>query len=222
MIELKDAALYYKEEQQQIKAWEYLQQATPKSVLLQFQVLYRAQKKSKEYVTKCQLASIWVCSEDLIEDREIDELNACLSDFNITTPPRIRHFLAQTGHESGGGKWKTELSDGMYLEGRTDIGNTEPGDGPRYKGAGYLQMTGRANYQRFADDIDNPRVMEGCQYVADNYPFTSAGFWWVDNDMNRLCDTDPSVEQVTLRVNGGYNGLEDRKAYYGRAELHIK
>ncbi len=102
------------------------------------------------------------------------------------------------------------------------MGNTEPGDGPKYKGAGYIQLTGRANYQRFADDIDNPRVMEGCQYVADNYPFTSAGFWWADNDMNRLCDTDPCTEEVTLRVNGGYNGLEERKAYFGRAELYIK
>jgi putative chitinase len=145
-----------------------------------------------------------------------------LIDFDITTTSRIRHFLAQTGHESGGGKWKTELSDGEYLEGRTDIGNTQPGDGPKYKGAGYLQMTGRFNYQRFADDIDNPRVMEGCQYVADNYPFTSAGFWWVDNDMNTLCDTDPCTEEVTLRVNGGYNGLDDRKEYFGRAEVYIK
>lgn len=222
MIKFKEAALYYNDEPQQNKAWEYLQQATPKSVLTQFQVLYRAKKKVEQYVTKSQLAAIWVCSEDLIEDREIDELNSCLADFNITTPPRIRHFLAQTGHESGGGKWKTELSDGMYLEGRTDIGNTEPGDGPRFKGAGYLQMTGRFNYQRFSDDIDDPRVMEGCQYVADNYPFTSAGFWWVDNDMNRLCDTDPCTEEVTLRVNGGYNGLDDRKEYYGRAEIYIK
>ena len=222
MIKFTDAALYYKEEQQQIKAWEYLQQATPQSVLTQFQILYRAKKKVTEYVTKAQLAGIWVCSEDLIENREIEELNQCLIDFDITTTSRIRHFLAQTGHESGGGKWKTELSDGEYLEGRTDIGNTQPGDGPKYKGAGYLQMTGRTNYQRFADGIDNQRVMEGCQYVADNYPFTSAGFWWVDNDMNTLCDTDPCTEEVTLRVNGGYNGLDDRKEYYGRAELYIK
>ena len=173
-------------------------------------------------LTKQQIAGIWQCPAELIEDREIVELNQCLNDFEITTTERIRHFLSQTGHESGGGKWKVELSDGWYLEGRTDIGNTEPGDGPKYKGAGYLQMTGRANYQRFADDIDDQGVMQGCQYVADNYPFTSAGFWWKDNEMNALCDTDPSVDQVTLRVNGGYNGLADRKDYYGRATLYIQ
>ena len=58
--------------------------------------------------------------------------------------------------------------------------------------------------------------MQGVNYVADNYPFSSAGFWWFNNGMNALCDGNPSVEQVTRRVNGGYNGLEDRKMYYNR------
>ena len=56
--------------------------------------------------------------------------------------------------------------------------------------------------------------MEGVDYVAKTYPFTSAGYWWVSNKMNELCDTNPTVEQVTLRVNGGYNGLTDREHYY--------
>ena len=86
-------------------------------------------------VTKSDLAYIWGCSESLIEDREIDELNSCLFTFESTTPERIRHFLSQTAHESGGGRWMKELSDGWYLEGRTDIGNTQKGDGPKYKGA---------------------------------------------------------------------------------------
>jgi putative chitinase len=91
-----------------------------------------------------------------------------------------------------------------------------------YKGAGYLQLSGRANYQDLADYLSDQRVMEGCQYVADNYPFTSAGHWWLNNKMNALCDTDPSVDQVTLKVNGGYNGLADRKDYYGRATTYIQ
>jgi predicted chitinase len=222
MINFKEAAEYYRGEPQQDEAWEYLQGATPKSVLLQFQALYRQKREVEQYVSKAQLAAVWVCAESLIEDYEVDELNACLKRFNITTTSRIRHFLAQTGHESGGGKWKKELSDGWYLEGRTDIGNTEAGDGPRFKGAGYIQLTGRYNYQKFADYIDDQRVMEGVDYVSQKYPFTSAGYWWESNGMNSLCDTDPSVEQVTLRVNGGYNGLEDRKAYFGRAECNIK
>ena len=107
-----------------------------------------------------------------------------------------------------------ELASGEAYENRVDLGNSQPGDGPRYKGGGALQMTGRHNYQAFADYIGDQKVMEGCDYVANVYPFSSAGFWWHNNKMNSLCDQDPSVEQVTRIVNGGYNGLEDRKHYF--------
>ena len=222
LINLQDAARYYKGEPQQDEAWDFLQKSIPLDLRAKFGKMYRDKKELDRLVTKTQLAGVWQCAESLIEDYEVDELNACLDRFKINTTLRIRHFLAQTGHESGGGRWKMELSDGEYLEGRTDIGNTQPGDGPVYKGSGYIQLTGRYNYQEFANYIDDQNVMQGCQYVADKYPFTSAGHWWVKNGMNELCDTDPSVEQVTRRVNGGYNGLEDRKSYYGRAETYIK
>jgi putative chitinase len=171
-----------------------------------------------ELVSKGDLAHIWNCAESLIKDWEIEEMNACLRRFDITTTERIRHFLSQTAHESGGGRWMKELSDGEYLEGRTDIGNTEPGDGPRFKGAGYLQLTGRANYEVLARRVEDPRVMEGVEYVAATYPFTSGGVWWDANKMNQLIDSGANVEQVTRRVNGGYNGLADRKYYYSRAK----
>ena len=230
MIILTDAAKYYKEQAHQDIAWDYLQDNVSIDVLNTFADMYRAGPPMEEQpedvtelVSKYQLAGIWNCAESLIEDREIVELNSCLMDWDIIYPLRIRHFLAQTAHESGGGKWKKELSDGWYLEGRTDIGNTQSGDGPKFKGAGYIQLTGRANYQAFSDwKRDDPKIMAiGCEHVADTYPFTSAGFWWSSNNMNSLCDTDPSVEQVTLRVNGGYNGLDDRKYYYGRCERYI-
>ena len=143
-------------------------------------------------------------------------MNKCLKRFDITTPARIRHFLSQTAHESGGGRYMKELASGEAYEYRKDLGNTQPGDGPKYKGAGYIQLTGRANYQDFCNFIRDPRVMEGVDYVADNYPFTSAGFWWSNNRMNELVDGGASVEMVTKRVNGGYNGLDDRKKYYQR------
>lgn len=168
----------------------------------------------KKYVSKSQLATLWKCEENLIKDTEIDELNKCLETFNITTPSRIRHFLSQISHESGGGRYSKEIASGNAYEGRRDLGNTQPGDGKKYKGAGYIQLTGRANYQEFANFIKDPRVMEGVDYVAEKYPFTSAGFWWMNNKMNNLCDLNPSVEEVTRRVNGGLNGLIDRKNYY--------
>lgn len=182
---------------------------------------YRDDVITNGFVSKSDLSYVWDCAEYLIYDHEIRDLNRCLETFNITTLSRIRHFLAQTAHESGGGRFMKELDSGWYLEGRTDLGNIHYGDGPKYKGAGLIQLTGRANYQDFADYIGDPSVMDGVDYVASEYPFTSAGFWWYNNRMNNLCDTNPSVAQVTLRVNGGYKGLEDRKYYYTRASRAI-
>jgi putative chitinase len=221
MIKLINCARYYVDSLHQNNAWSYLQNNVDEDVLAEFANLYRTVPDNKTYVTLHQLAEIWECNEYLIEDEEITELNKCLELFKINTPNRIRHFLSQTAHESGGGKWKKELSDGRYLENREDLGNFNEGDGPRYKGAGYIQMTGRYNYQKFADYIKDPEVMNGYEYVAQNYPFASAGFWWESNNMNELCDTNPTVDQVTRRVNGGYNGLEDRKHYYKLAIMQI-
>lgn len=178
--------------------------------------------QSAQFVSRSQLAFIWACREELIKTSEIIELNKCLKRFDITTASRIRHFISQLSHESGGGRYMKEIASGDAYDGRSDLGNTQPGDGRRFKGAGYLQMTGRANYQRFADYVKDPRVMEGVDYVAENYPFTSSGFWWMNNKMNELCDKNPSVEEVTKRVNGGYNGLADRKLYYARCLEVIK
>ena len=167
-------------------------------------------------ITKEKLATIWICSPSLINDQEVVELNACLHQFGITTKARLRHFLSQTAHESGGGRYKKELASGWDYEGREDLGNKQPGDGPRFKGAGYIQLTGRANYQAFANFIHDPLVMQGADYVAEKYPFTSAGFWWTNNKMNEFCDSEPDVLSVTKIVNGGTNGLEDREMYYRR------
>jgi putative chitinase len=216
-IQLTDAAFYYKQEPHQTKAWDWLEAQLTPAQLEEFGRLYRDRPEVPSgytYVSKRQLAEIWQCSPTLITDSEIVELNKCLETFQITTPSRIRHFLSQTAHESGGGRWKKELSDGWYLEGRTDIGNVYHGDGPKYKGAGYIQLTGRHNYQKFSDYIGDPKVMDGVDYVAETYPYTSAGYWWWSNGMNELCNKNPTVRQVTRRVNGGYNGLTDREHYY--------
>lgn len=221
-INFLDAIKFNKNTPEQLKAWEYLQKHVAPEILEEFAKLYRTKPPvyGMQLVSKEELAFIWGCSTALIQDIEIVELNKCLKTFEITTPVRIRHFLAQISHESGGGRYKEELASGNDYEGRGDLarylGNTQSGDGPRYKGAGYIQLTGRANYQAFANYIKDPEVMSGVSYVASRYPFTSAGYWWYSNQMNILCDTNPTVEQVTLRVNGGYNGLDDRKMYYKR------
>ena len=170
--------------------------------------------KPKEAMTLSKSAAEHVFKTTIGVD-ELADLNHCLTQFNINTSQRMRHFLAQIAHESGGLRWFKELASGDAYEGRADLGNTQKGDGRRFKGAGAIQLTGRSNYQAFSNHIKDPNVMQGCDYVAEKYPFTSAGYWWYLNNMNALCDRpDVTVEMVTRRVNGGINGLSDRIKYY--------
>ena len=229
--EWRNFFLYYKGETHQQEAIEMLRQfineADP-SLLTQTSTWVERWRqdvptpRDKTYVSHSQLAQVWGCAMSLIQPVEVAELNKCLERFDIITPQRIRHFLSQTAHESGGGRYKKELASGWDYEGRSDLGNTEPGDGPRFKGAGYIQLTGRYNYAAFADFIGDPAVMEGVDYVANTYPFTSAGFWWQSNFMNSFCDSGASVRDVTIRVNGGLNGLSDREHYYEICERVIQ
>ena len=139
----------------------------------------------------------------------LEDLNSCLTRFEINTPARIRHFISQCSHESGCGKYTKELASESYCsryEGRTDLGNTQPGDGCKFKGAGYIQLTGRYNYQQFANFIGDQGVMNGVDYVANKYPWTSAGYYWYKTNLNKKCDAGATVETITLAVNGGYNG----------------
>jgi predicted chitinase/LysM repeat protein len=168
------------------------------------------------YVTESQLNQVgW--SSAYLSPAIIDDLNKCLKKYNITAKSRICHFISQCSHESGAGRYTKELASGEAYEFRSDIGNTQPGDGSKYKGGGYIQLTGRYNYTQFAEAMGNPEIVnQGVDYVAAKYPWSSAGFWWDMNKMNALCDTNPSVEAVTRRVNGGTRGLEERIMYYNR------
>lgn len=169
---------------------------------------------SQQLISKQQAEVIF---NKQITSAQLSDLNSCLFRFNISTPQRLRHFMSQVAHESGGLTWLKEIATGQAYEGRRDLGNNQPGDGRRYKGGGCLQVTGRANYQALCNYLNDPRVMEGANYIAEVLPFTSAGHWWMKNNMNPLCDSGATVEQVTKRVNGGSNGLSDRKLYYAIA-----
>jgi len=178
-----------------------------------------SQHQGGNIVTRQQAESVYGRK---MSDQQFNDLNSCLQRFKINTVPRIRHFLSQTAHESGGLRWMEELASGSAYEGRRNLGNTSPGDGRKYKGAGVIQLTGRHNYQKFADFIKDQNVMQGHSYVAQVYPFNSAGFWWKNNNMNALCDRGGTVKEVTKKVNGGYNGLSDRQRYYDKACQVIK
>lgn len=160
------------------------------------------------------------CYNRVLTPKQFEDLTRCLTTYKITTTSRLRHFISQTAHESGGLRWLKELASGNAYEGRKDLGNVYPGDGRKFKGAGVIQLTGRNNYQALANAMNDPNVMKyGVDYVADKYPFTSAGVWWQRNNMNALCDRGVSVKVITRRVNGGYNGLEDRLKWYSRTSI---
>lgn len=146
-----------------------------------------------------------------------EPLTDAMREFEIDSPPRIAAFLAQVGHESGSLRYVRELDTGEAYEGRKDLGNTEPGDGVRYKGRGLIQITGRANYQACGAALDldlvgNPELLE--QPVP---ACRSAGWFWTSRGLNAFADKGDFLT-ITKRINGGTNGWKDRTDYYERAK----
>ncbi|MNJ16333.1 Chitinase class I [compost metagenome] len=150
-----------------------------------------------------------------------DALTAAMAGAEIYTRLRIASFLAQIGHESAGLRYVKELGGPAYFakyDGRKDLGNKEPGDGAKFCGRGLIQVTGRVNYGSasralFGDDrlIDHPELLEQPEWAAK-----SATWYWSTRSLNALADADRFTE-LTRRINGGTNGLEDRKARYRQA-----
>lgn len=128
---------------------------------------------------------------------------------------RLAHFMAQLAHESGGFRYMEELASGQAYEGRDDLGNTEPGDGRRYKGRGPIQLTGRANYRTFgrAIGIDLERHPELA--AIPSIGLHTALEYWRSRGLNDLADQD-DIRAITKRINGGLNGFDDRKAHLAR------
>ena len=122
-------------------------------------------------------------------------------------------LMANMMHETCNFKYMKEIADGWAYEGRSDLGNTQTNDGPKYKGAGVLQLTGRHNYQRLANGLGDQRVMEGVNYVSDTYPFTSAKIWIEENNLLSVC-LNQGFEACCVRINGGHNGYNDRVTKY--------
>lgn len=136
-------------------------------------------------------------------------LTTAMSEFGIDTPQRKAAFLAQVAHESGSLKYVREIADGSAYEGRADLGNIHPGDGPRYKGRGLLQITGRANYLACGialglSLVDHPELLEEPLNAC-----RSAGWFWKTKNLNSPADRN-MFATITKAINGGYNGLDDR------------
>ena len=148
-------------------------------------------------------------------------IEAAWNDFDINTPERQAAFLAQVGHESGGLHWLVELwgqtVTQSHYEGRADLGNTEPGDGFKYRGRGLIQLTGRANYRKageaLATDLEgNPEL------AAEPEMATRTAMWfWKEHGLNELADAGDFM-RITRRINGGTNGYDQRVALWEQAK----
>jgi putative chitinase len=141
-----------------------------------------------------------------------DCLNAAMDKYEINTPLRQAHFLSQLGHESESLIYTEELGGEDYFrkyDKRADLGNTHAGDGFRYKGRGFIQITGRYNYVSYGNSIQidfesNPELLAQIPYCAD-----SSGWYWNMKNLNIFADQNKTIE-ITRRINGGQTGLNDR------------
>ncbi len=143
-------------------------------------------------------------------------LNEAMLEFGIDTPTRQAAFLAQVCHESGSLRYVREIASGEAYEGRADLGNTNPGDGVRYKGRGLIQITGRANYRQCGKVLGLPLEQQPELLEHTEHACRSAAWFWMSRNLNTLADAG-DFKAITRRINGGINGFADRLAAYERA-----
>lgn len=156
----------------------------------------------------------------------VEPFNLALVQAGCTTVNRVAMFCGQVGEESGGLRWMEELASGAEYEGRKDLGNTQSGDGRRFKGRGPIQLTGRNNYGAFSRWAHAQGLVNSDDYFVANptlvaeprWGFLAAAWYWTvaRPRLNALADAGDIVG-ATKAVNGGTNGLADRTARWKRA-----
>jgi putative chitinase len=210
-----------------------------------------AVKEAQKFAHRHERMLIMISAQQLIQILGIPDvraavwqpqLDAAMGQFEINSPLRAAHFIAQIGHESGRlvfvkEGWTNSPAQQSY-EGATRLGNTEEGDGKLFMGRGPMQITGRKNYQALGDALGvdfvaQPQLLERIDYGA-----LSAGWFWhtgaglnlghlaikalqqygvgVGVNLNDIADQD-DIETITYCVNGGQNGIDDRTAIYQKA-----
>ena len=169
--------------------------------------------------------------------RDLPEwINKTCPGYGIDSPWEYAHFLAQACHETDHFKTFREYASGKAYEGRKDLGNNKPGDGVRFKGRGIFQTTGRGSYLQLGIKkgrrdlfINTPELLEQPEYAV----WSACEYWAAHNfnDIANHADTDilkkkyqrkvidvSPVEYISITINGGFNGMDERKKFYALAK----
>lgn len=201
----------------------------------------------EQYITIDQLRQLGVSEDNSY--KYVDSINNTLYKYSIITKARISQFLAQILHESGMLKivrenlnysaermcqvWPSrfhtvedaqpyahnpeKLANKVY-GGR--MGNNEPGDGYKYIGRGFIQITGKEEYRMCSralnvDFISNPELLEQPDFCCE-----TAGLLWNNHNLNNIADRndEPAVQRITKIINGGLNGYNQRLAIWRHAQ----
>ena len=157
-----------------------------------------------------------VCPSSLkVSDIVVSNFNALSCQYEVTTPERVAAFISQVAHESSCFLATLEYASGAAYEGRKDLGNIFKGDGIKFKGRGYIQITGRNNYKEvsnaiFGDDrlLNTPEILQ-----TPLNAMTSALYFWKSRGLNKLADMQ-YYQTITMRINGGLNGFKERIDLY--------
>jgi predicted chitinase len=178
-------------------------------------------------ISLSDLASIMPGSNERARAAFLEPLNKAMAEFGIDTRARQAYFLGQIDHETASLRFVTEVWGPTASQLRYEppgviastLGNTEPGDGRKYRGRGLLAIAGRANYKRFGDALGVDLVGEPDLAARPDIASRVAAMFWSVKGLNDLADRDSPdvVREITRRINGGVNGLESREQSIARA-----
>jgi len=177
----------------------------------------------KTLLNETQLGQI----TDRLTSANLTLYSQCLSDacaqFGITNNVVLAMFLGQIMHESGGGIWLTELASGEEYQGRTDLGNTAPGSGVKYKGRGFIQITGLFNYEAATKALGHDFVNNPTDLALPKWAALSAAWYWSSHGLTEKAQpgTLDAFVACTKVINGGTNGEADREMYWGKAKTAL-
>lgn len=172
-------------------------------------------------ITAQQLIQIIPYHDRKKTEQIVDAFNDSCRSWEINTRLRVCAYIAQLAHESGSFRYVKELASGEAYENRKDLGNTQKGDGIKFKGRGWIQITGRSNYISCGkalglDLVSKPELLESIDNAAQ-----SAGWFWKTHGLNELSDHG-DFQLITKRINGGLNGYKERLEFYNKALNTIK